>query len=72
MTKLKEAIQAAGLKQFRVAQLAGVSETEFSRMTTGRQRVPANIRHKIGKILGKPIDEIFPEYLSKEAGGRDL
>lgn len=72
MTKLKQAIQDAGLKQFRVAQLAGVSETDFSRMATGRQRVPANIRHRIGKILGKPIDEIFPEYLGNEGEGRGL
>ena len=61
-TKLKEARNRMGMKQFRLASILGISSTELNYYENGRRRCPANIRHKIADILEKSVDELFPEY----------
>lgn len=61
LSPLKEGRMRAGLKQYRLAQLLGISQAELSNYELGRYRCPANLRYRIAEILGKSVDELFPQ-----------
>lgn len=50
-----------GIKQWRVAGLVGITQTELSHYECGRRRCPANIRYKLAEALQMPVDVLFPE-----------
>ena len=61
VTELKVERTKKGIKQWRLASLVGISQTELSHYESGRRRCPANIRYKIAGELGAPVDELFPK-----------
>ena len=54
-----------GMKQWRLANALGISQTELSHYEVGRRRCPIEIRYRIAKILNVPVEQLFPE----EGGG---
>lgn len=61
VTALKLERVRKGIRQWRLAQLAGISQTELSHYEVGRRRCPADLRHKIADVLEMPIDTLFPK-----------
>ena len=61
MLKLKIAKIKKGLNQYKIASLAGMSQSKFSSIE--RSDIKANLldQKKIAKILGCSINEIFSE-----------
>ena len=66
VSTLKIARITSGIKQWRLANIIGISQAELSNYEIGRRRCPADMRHKIAQALSKPVDEVFPEYLENE------
>ena len=66
-TQLKIRRMQAGIKAWRVAYEAGISSSLYSLFETGRRRCPADLRHKIAKVLEASVDEIFPAGFDEEA-----
>lgn len=60
VTELKMERTRSGIKQWRLASLIGISQTELSHYESGRRRCPANLRYKIADVLGMKVTEIFP------------
>ncbi|OGW78836.1 MAG: hypothetical protein A3I73_00855 [Omnitrophica bacterium RIFCSPLOWO2_02_FULL_45_16] len=67
VTALKLGIVKTGIRNWRLAQLIGISEQELSNYATGRRRCPADLRHKIAKVLDVSVDELFPAGFDEEA-----
>ena len=61
LTPLKLRRMEKGIKQWRLASLIGISQTELSYYEQARRRCPADLRYKIAKILETPVDKLFPE-----------
>lgn len=61
VTALKIERTRKGIKQWRLASIVGISQTELSHYELGRRRCPANLRHKIANTLEMPVDQLFPE-----------
>jgi len=61
VTELKLERVKRGMKQWRVASIAEISQTELSHYEVGRRRCPANLRYKLAKILETSVDELFPQ-----------
>ena len=61
VTTLKLERIKKGMKQYRLAGLVGISQTELSLYECGRRRCPVNIRYKLAEILEVPVDVLFPE-----------
>jgi len=61
VTELKLERIKRGMKQWRLASLVGISQTELSHYEVGRRRCPADLRYKIAEILGTSVDELFPK-----------
>ncbi len=58
------AIKRSGLKQYEVAEIAGIGNPLLSNIVTGRV-VPSDEEKKsIAKALKKPIGELFPEAMA--------
>ena len=66
LTPLKAERMKKGIRQWRLAQLIGISEQELSHYEVGRRRCPADIRHRIAKVLDVSVDVIFPEGFDAE------
>ena len=58
---LKLAVIKSGKYQFEIALEAGISEVKFSKILKGRIEPNQNEKDKIAKVLGRPINELFPE-----------
>ena len=61
VTALKIERTRSGIKQWRLAALIGISQTELSHYESGRRRCPANLRRKIADILSMTPEKVFPE-----------
>lgn len=61
VTALKMERTRSGMKQWRLASLIGISQTELSNYESGRRHCPANLRHKIADVLETPMDVLFPQ-----------
>ena len=61
VTALKIERTKKNMKQFRLAQLVGVSQAELSCYETGKRRCPADMRRRIAGILDIPDKVLFPE-----------
>ena len=61
VTALKVERVRKGIKQWRLASLIGISQTELSHYEVGRRRCPADLRYRIADILDAKVDELFPE-----------
>lgn len=59
-TALKIERVKKGVKQWRLAALVGISQTELSHYETGRRRCPADLKHKIANVLDVPVEQAFP------------
>lgn len=66
LTQLKIERMRIGVKQWRLASLVGVSQAELSYYELGRRRCPADLRHKIAKVLEVSVDELFPAGFDAE------
>ena len=60
VTELKVERTKKGIKQWRLASLVGISQTELSHYESGRRHCPANLRYKLADALELQVDEIFP------------
>jgi DNA-binding XRE family transcriptional regulator len=65
VTELKVKRVKSGIKQYRLAQLLGISPTELSLYEQGRRHCPTDVRYRIARILECDIDSVFPK--NKEA-----
>ena len=61
VTHLKMERTKSGIRQWRLASLVGVSQSELSCYESGRRRCPADIRRKIADVLSTTPDRLFPE-----------
>jgi transcriptional regulator with XRE-family HTH domain len=61
VTELKMERTRFGIKQWRLASLVGISQTELSHYESGRRRCPADLRRKIANVLSTTPDKLFPE-----------
>ena len=61
VTVLKMERTRSGVKQWRLASLVGISQTELSHYEVGRRHCPADIRRKIADVLSTTPDKLFPE-----------
>lgn len=57
---LKLAVLNSGMRQWRIASLAEISQTKLSHYENGRKRCPADERHRLAQVLGKSVEELFP------------
>ena len=61
VTALKIERTKTGVRQWRLAQLCGISQTELSHYESGRRRCPADIRRKLADTLSTTPEQLFPE-----------
>lgn len=61
VTVLKVEQTKSGIKQWRLASLVGISQTELSHYESGRRHCLADIRRKIADVLSTTPDKLFPE-----------
>lgn len=61
VTALKMERTRSGIKQWRLASLIGISQTELSHYESGRRRCPADIRRKLADVLSTTLEKLFPE-----------
>lgn len=59
--KLREAVDASGLKQKFIAEQVGISETALSAMLNGNQKIDVDTFFAIAVVLRMTPDEIY-EY----------
>jgi len=67
VTELKMERTRSGIKQWRLASLIGISQTELSHYESGRRRCPADLRNRIAKVLEVNVEELFPVGFDEEA-----
>jgi len=60
-TALKMERTRSGIRQWRLASLVGISQTELSHYESGRRYCPADIRRKIADVLSTTPENLFPE-----------
>jgi len=60
VTALKLERIKKGIKQWRLAQDIGISQSELSLYEASRRRCPANLRHKIAEVLEVSVEVLFP------------
>ena len=60
VTNLKVERVRAGIRAFRLAQLAGITSTELSHYETGRRVPPIPVRKKLADILSCDPVDLFP------------
>ena len=65
VTQLKLERTKSGVRQWRLASLVGISQSELSCYESGRRRCPANIRRKISDVLYITPEQLFPEEAYK-------
>lgn len=58
-TRVKEEIKAQGLKQYAVADRAGINRKRFNDLLNGRKKFLADYLPSICRALGKSPDEIL-------------
>ena len=61
VTALKLERVRRSIKQWRLASLVGISQTELSHYEVGRRRCPADMRYRIAAVLEVKTENIFPE-----------
>lgn len=64
MNPLKLERENQHIKQFRLAQLIGISPSELSNYERGIRRCPADLRRRIADTLKVKVEQIFPEELN--------
>lgn len=57
--KLKEAIEASGIKQKFIAEKVGISETALSAMLNGKQKIDVDTFMAIARVIRMTPDEIY-------------
>ena len=65
VTVLKIERTRSGVKQWRLASLVGISQTELSHYESGRRRCPADMRRKIANVLSTTPEALFPEEVNQ-------
>ncbi len=58
--RIRQAREAAGVKQDQLAQAVGLSRTSITNIERGRQGVQAYLLARIADVLGKPPSELLP------------
>ncbi len=58
---LKLAVLNSGMRQWRIASLANISQTKLSHYENGRKRCPADERHRLAEVLNTKPEVLFPE-----------
>ena len=68
----REILQALKQKQLNFALLANACNTSISHISNvaNRTTVSKHIATNIARAVGKPISEVFPEYVEREAAKR--
>lgn len=61
VTALKIERTKTGIKQWRLASLVGINQTELSHYESGRRRCPADLRRKIADVLSTTPEQLFPK-----------
>ena len=67
LTPLKRVRQEKGMRQFRLAQLAKISQSILSKFELGYEKPNADVRYLLAKILEVNVDTIFPHEQEKTA-----
>ena len=65
VTQLKMERTKSGVRQWRLASLVGISQSELSCYESGRRRCPADLRYKIANVLSTTPEQLFPEEVSQ-------
>lgn len=56
---LRIAIVHTGVKQYRIADLAKINESRFSKIVNGRIEATPEEQKRIARALKKPVSELF-------------
>ena len=67
LTPLKRVRQEKGIRQFRLAQFAKISQSVLSKFELGYERPNADVRYILAKILEVNVDIVFPHEQQKTA-----
>jgi len=59
---LKVALIERGIKQFDLSRLLGVDPAKVSKIVNGWTNPNEQIKRDISRYVGKPIDELFPDF----------
>lgn len=62
----REARQAKDMKQVSVARAAGITEAHYSYIENGKKRPSIAVAQRLGKVLGIPWTDFFPEAANNE------
>lgn len=66
-TELKIERIKKGIKQWRLASLVGISQTELSHYEVGRRRCPVGLRYKLARVLDVDVSVLFPGEENSQA-----
>jgi len=61
VTQLKIERIKKGIKQWKLASSVGISQAQISHYEVGMRRCPADVRHRIARVLEMPVDTLFPK-----------
>jgi len=64
--KIRDFRKEKGWRQVDLAQRLGILQSEVSDIETGKRRPNIYLAKKIAKVLGKDVNEVFPESYGKE------
>ena len=67
ITKLKEIMRIKGLSQAALSRKANINQSQLNLALNGRQTFFRGWRKRIAEVLEMPEDELFPEFVKKEA-----
>ena len=51
----------SGIKQYRLAQLVNITQSELSAFETGRKEAPSEVKQRLSDVLCIEVGKLFPE-----------
>ena len=70
--KIRDFRKEKGWRQVDLAQKLGILQSEVSDIETGKRKPNIYLAKRIAKVLGKDINDVFPEFYDKEEEKIDL
>jgi len=64
--KIRDFRKEKGWRQVDLAQKLGILQSEVSDIETGKRKPNIYLAKKIAKVLGKDVNDVFPEFYGKE------
>jgi putative transcriptional regulator len=59
--RIRELRQQQGMTMTELAFKAGLSVGIIQRYETGKTDPPLSVAHRVAKVLGEPLDSVFPD-----------